>query len=236
MRTTAEVVNPDDDEKRPSPTAKRSKTPPHPPAAPGRLTEEYQKACSEVMVLRAGLVEILHSVREQDGTSDVKIESPILERLVEVLNGERLFGQYGQLVHEINSVRGENKILQERILQMASPRHQAPVEVRSSDDKAVQVLSTLSVDSGTDPIQQSVEQGKIQRPFEADHLARQVEGYEEKLRDVERELGRVKRELEQLSDKHDASTADWNRQESDWIRQIGRKVRPSVLLSFSSAG
>ena len=32
-----------------------------------KLLLDYQKACSEVIVLRKGLVEILHSVRQQDG-------------------------------------------------------------------------------------------------------------------------------------------------------------------------
>lgn len=35
-----------------------------------KLLLEYQKACSEVIVLRKGLVEILHSVREHDGNSN----------------------------------------------------------------------------------------------------------------------------------------------------------------------
>ena len=37
------------------------------PTADDQLVLEYQKACSEVIVLRKGLVEILDSVRQQDG-------------------------------------------------------------------------------------------------------------------------------------------------------------------------
>ncbi len=104
-----------------------------------KLLQDYQKACSEVIVLRKGLIEILQSVRQHDGelnklkmlsfkkkpnnieligTSDVKIESPILERLVTVLNSERLFGHYdayADIMNENSRLYGENKLMRERV-------------------------------------------------------------------------------------------------------------------------
>ena len=57
------------------------------------------------------------------GTSDVKIESPILERLVTVLNSERLFGHYdayADIMNENSRLYGENKLLRERVREMKS--------------------------------------------------------------------------------------------------------------------
>ncbi|XP_057381408.1 centrosomal protein of 290 kDa-like [Daphnia carinata] len=136
-----------------------------------KLLLDYQKACSEVIVLRKGLIEILHSVRQQDGSSDVKIESPILERLVTVLNSEKLFGHYdayADIMNENSRLYGENKLLRERVRDMKSAtfitvEHPPPVgpspthssrpssaEKTSKTDKDIQV-SVKVVDSGCDP-------------------------------------------------------------------------------------
>ncbi|KZS07494.1 Uncharacterized protein APZ42_028577 [Daphnia magna] len=136
-----------------------------------KLVLDYQKACSEVIVLRKGLIEILHSVRQQDGSSDVKIESPILERLVTVLNSEKLFGHYdayADIMNENSRLYGENRLLRERVREMKSATFitvEHPPPVRSSpthssrpssaekilkSDKDIQV-SVKVVDSGCDP-------------------------------------------------------------------------------------
>lgn len=47
------------------------------PTADDQLVMEYQKACSEVIVLRKGLVEILDSVRQHDGN--------LIKKLTQVL-------------------------------------------------------------------------------------------------------------------------------------------------------
>jgi hypothetical protein len=57
------------------------------------------------------------------GTSDVKIEWPILERLVTVLNSERLFGDYdtyADIMNENSRLYGENKFLRKRAREMKS--------------------------------------------------------------------------------------------------------------------
>lgn len=105
------------------------------------------------------------------GSSDVKIESPILERLVTVLNSEKLFGHYdayADIMNENSRLYGENKLLRERVREMKSAtfitvEHPPPVRsppARSSrptsaekilkTDKDVQV-SVKVVDSGCDP-------------------------------------------------------------------------------------
>lgn len=209
------------------------------PSSNDKLTEEYQKACSEVIVLRKGLVEILQSVREQDGTSDVKIESPVLERLVDVLSSDRLFGHYGKVIQEISSVTGENKILRERILELESsprlPQSSSDTllpDTRNKADQAIQAMSSplRMIDSGNDPVpsmEPSVHQA-LYADEEVSRLTEQVAGYQEKLHEVEKELDRVKRELEQLAGRHDASVADWSRKESDWKHQMNRKVGTDV--------
>ena len=43
------------------------------PIADDQLVIDYQKACSEVIVLRKGLVEILESVRQHDGILKINL-------------------------------------------------------------------------------------------------------------------------------------------------------------------
>lgn len=105
------------------------------------------------------------------GSSDVKIESPILERLVTVLNSEKLFGHYdayADIMNENSRLYGENKLLRERVREMKSATFitvEHPPPVRSSpthssrpssaekilkSDKDIQVSAKV-VDSGCDP-------------------------------------------------------------------------------------
>ena len=44
--------------------------------------------------LRKGMREILDSVRDQDASSDVKIEAPEIERLLGILDARHLWGSY----------------------------------------------------------------------------------------------------------------------------------------------
>ena len=44
--------------------------------------------------LRKGMREILDSVRNQDASSDVKIEAPEIERLLGILDARHLWGSY----------------------------------------------------------------------------------------------------------------------------------------------
>ncbi len=44
--------------------------------------------------LRVGMHEILDSIRQQDGRSDVAVASETLERLVAIMDNRRVFGTY----------------------------------------------------------------------------------------------------------------------------------------------
>lgn len=172
--------------------------------------EEYQKVCSEVIVLRKGLMEILQSVREQDGNSDVRIESPILERLVAVLNSENLFGHRDKLVEQVNSVSGENKMLKETIREL---KEQCDSKSERSD-QGVQAVRPL-VDSANDP-------GDF--PLFEDRWDKEVAVHQEKVDNVEQELNRVKRQLDYLSENYDAKKIEWSQKEVGFMNQLELKV------------
>ena len=106
------------------------------------------------------------------GTSDVKIESPILERLVTVLNSERLFGHYdayADIMNENSRLYGENKLLRERVREMKSATFitvehpplvrspPVPSSRRSSSDQTMKMDKNIQVsvqlaNSGCDPL------------------------------------------------------------------------------------
>lgn len=149
------------------------------------------------------------------GTSDVKIESPILERLVTVLNSERLFGHYdayADIMNENSSLHGENKSLRERVRDMKSKVNAelpaAPSSRRSSSgeqptaaatktwkiDQSVQVAAKL-VDSGCDPHAQ--EEEKVVPPPK---LNRAVHHHEQQTESQCELTGQVERYQEKLCD------------------------------------
>ena len=86
----------------------------------------------------------------------MKIESPILERLVTVLNSERLFGHYdayADIMNENSSVHGENKVLRERIRELksvASSTHSPPLisSHRRMEERQQSAARIISVDQG----------------------------------------------------------------------------------------
>ena len=71
--------------------------------------------------LRKGMREILDSVRNQDASSDVRIEAPEIERLLGILDARHLWGSYHPamgLKNRIEQLEGINsgKILRSRKL------------------------------------------------------------------------------------------------------------------------
>lgn len=183
----------------------------------------------------------------------MKIESPVLERLVTVLNSERLFGHYdayADIMNENSSVHGENKILRERIREMKTvpPAQVSPPSRPGSagttafvakQDQFVQASSTMT-DRATDPdpppdLQQEpqaarpvVEQLLASRGQDDDdraQLSQQVERYEVHLLDLAVQLDKVKGELQLVSDKHVTSTFEFTRREADLTNEITRKVK-----------
>ena len=89
------------------------------------------------------------------GRSDVKIESPVLERVVTVLNSERLFGHYdayADIMNQNSCVQGENKVLREQLRQYRiNNQKQSRNDQRQVSEKAVQ-SGPLCADSATDPV------------------------------------------------------------------------------------
>jgi len=188
------------------------------------LVEEYQKVCSEVIVLRKGLIEILQSVREQDGNSDVRIESPILERLVAVLNSEKLFGHRDKLVEQVNSVSGENKMLKETIRELKEQSDSRRDSKSERSDQGVQAVKPL-VDSANDPGDfPPVQQDSL---FE-DRWDKEVAEHQEQVDNVKQELNRVKRQLDYLSENYDAKKIEWSQKEVGFMNQLELKVVTNI--------
>jgi Skp family chaperone for outer membrane proteins len=196
--------------------------------------------------------ELIYSDSLTLGRSDVKIQSPILERLIAVLNCERLFGHYdayADFMSEFNALQGENRILRERVRELKAapavsttpqPILERKISVNGIDQavQASDVNSTLTVDVATDPVFPDVDVDKPvlaketlqKRPVavqvtDSFDLGVRVEQYEEKLSDLEQQLKRVKCELQILTDKHQHEQTDWNRKTADWIDELGAKVR-----------
>lgn len=89
------------------------------------------------------------------GLSDVKIESPVLERIVTVLNSERIFGHYdayADIMNQNSSIHGENKVLREQLRHYRNNNQkQSRNDERQVSEKAVQI-APLCTDSATDPV------------------------------------------------------------------------------------
>lgn len=184
----------------------------------------------------------------------MKIESPILERLVTVLNSERLFGHYDayvDIITENSSIHGENRALRERIREMKSapptPSPRTPqVDRATSDervslaDQAVQVACEVS--DGCNNISFDMhglgkEEAEVQTSEvfptpeayqrEADlvnELKRQIIEYEYQLNELEQQLGQVRIDLIKLAERHERSSSHWQQQERNLVDEISRKV------------
>ena len=68
--------------------------------------------------LRLGMHEILESIKDQDGSSDVKVSSPILENLLTILNARHLYGEYKPVMGlkaQMEKLEGVNSQLREQL-------------------------------------------------------------------------------------------------------------------------
>ena len=80
--------------------------------------EREEQLEEEVNKLREGLHEILDSVREQDGRSDVAVSSPTLEKLLTILDARHLYGEYRPamgLQSAMDRLEGANTQLREQL-------------------------------------------------------------------------------------------------------------------------
>ncbi|KOC58823.1 Centrosomal protein of 290 kDa [Habropoda laboriosa] len=85
------------------------------------LQENVQLVVDENEALRTGMHEILDSIRNQDGTSTVEIQSHTLERLLEALDVRHLAGWYHpamRLQEHLNVLQGSNAELRGQLKQL----------------------------------------------------------------------------------------------------------------------
>ena len=95
----------------------------------------YDELFEENDQLRLGMREILDSIRDQDGVSDVLVSSPVLERVVTALDARHLYGEYKPamaLKAQMERLEGVNAQLREQLRRS-----------RLDDDKAGGQLSRL---------------------------------------------------------------------------------------------
>jgi len=95
----------------------------------------YDDLFEENDKLRLGMREILESIRDQDGTRDVLVTSPVLEMVVTALDARHLYGEYKPamaLKAQMERLEGVNAQLREQLRRS-----------RLDDDKAVSQLSRL---------------------------------------------------------------------------------------------
>nr|CAD7456946.1 unnamed protein product [Timema tahoe] len=82
------------------------------------IEEKLLAVTKENEALRTGMHEILDSVRSQDGSSDVRLESQCLERLLEALDSRHISGWYHpamRLQAQVHTLEGNNTALRDQL-------------------------------------------------------------------------------------------------------------------------
>lgn len=86
-----------------------------------QLDNEHQVLIEENEALRQGLHDILDSVHNQDGKSNVRLESKVLEQLLHALDSRHISGWYHPAMRiqaKVNAVEGSNEALREQLHSM----------------------------------------------------------------------------------------------------------------------
>ena len=84
----------------------------------GENKTKYEDLFDENNKLREGMHEILDSVKDQDGQSDVIVTSPVLEKLLTILDAKHFYGEYKPamgLKTQIEKLEGVNSQLREQL-------------------------------------------------------------------------------------------------------------------------
>ena len=79
---------------------------------------KYEDLLEENNKLRIGMHEILDSIKEQDGHSDVLVTSPVLEKLLTILDARHFYGEYKPamgLKTQMEKLEGANSQLREQL-------------------------------------------------------------------------------------------------------------------------
>lgn len=109
-----------------------------------KLSEQkmrFKEIYDENDKLRLGMHEILESIKNQDGTSDVMVSSPVLENLLNILDSRHLFGEYKPamgLKSKMEKLEGMNAQLREELRKTRLNEDKANVQVQRFKSKIQQ--------------------------------------------------------------------------------------------------
>ena len=115
---------------------------------------KYNELYDENDKLRLGMHEILESVKDQDGTSDVQVSSPILENLITILDARHLFGEYKPVMGvkaQVERLEGANSQLREQLRSTRLKEDKASVQIQRLKSKIQSLEGEIS----------SIKQGNI---------------------------------------------------------------------------
>ncbi|XP_063223757.1 centrosomal protein of 290 kDa-like [Bacillus rossius redtenbacheri] len=107
------------------------------------LEDKLRGVTKENEALRVGMHEILDSIRSQDGSSDVRLESECLERLLEALDARHISGWYHpamRLQAQVHALEGSNSALREqlRALRLEEVRGRGELQVARTRAKEME--------------------------------------------------------------------------------------------------
>ena len=107
----------------------------------------YKNLYDENDKLRLGMQEILESVRDQDGTSDVSVTSPVLENLLTILNARHFYGDYKPamgLKAQMEKQEGVNCQLREQLRRMRLDEDKSSLVIQRLRAKTQQLEAELN--------------------------------------------------------------------------------------------
>ena len=108
---------------------------------------KYNELFDENDKLRLGMHEILESVKDQDGTSDVKVTSPILENLITILDARHLYGDYKPVMGvkaQVERLEGVNSQLREQLRSARITEDKAASQIQRLRSKVQNLENELS--------------------------------------------------------------------------------------------
>ena len=171
---------------------------------------KYEDMFEENNKLREGMHEILDSVKDQDGKSDVVVSCPVLEQLLTILDARHYFGDYKPamgLKSQIEKLEGVNAHLREQCRKLRIEGDKLSTQNQRLKFKTQQAESELkALKEGGNPFNQSINLGQSQvfvqsQPLVSSSLPSQISSSSKELvKKLETQLIQVLDELE-LKDK-----------------------------------
>ncbi|KAK3922678.1 Centrosomal protein of 290 kDa [Frankliniella fusca] len=138
-----------------------------------QLDIEHQTLIEENEALRQGLHDILDSVHHQDGKSNVRLESKILEHLLQALDSRHISGWYHPAMRiqaKVNAVEGSNEALREQLHSMREEELKIQDELQRAKLHIAELEGNImeaKIPSQTvcEPCSPQLEQNKVSLPF-----------------------------------------------------------------------